>query len=408
MMLVRLAVRNIIGAGMRTWLNAVVLSLVLVAIIAAQALLKGMNEQTARAVIASECGAGQIWHPEYDPYDPLNLDRAHGRIPDRLSRLVNEEAAAPVLIVQGAVYPEGRIQPVIIKGIDPAQQVVDLPSRVLEEDIPEIPALIGTRMAKSAGLRQGDVFTLQWRDTHGTFDAQDARVVQVFRTPVQSIDRGQIWVPLKRMRQMTDIQDEATLLVVAQGSEAIFARDGAPAGPTGEANGPDGGGEKWIYRDQDFLLQDIRILIQSKMYGSMFIYAILLFLALLAVFDTQVFSIFKRQKEIGTMVALGMTRDDVVKLFTLEGLMSGLLAALLAAVYGIPLLWWFKRTGWHLPETTDSYGFAIGDVLYPIFSIDVVLGTGIVVLLLTALVSFLPTRRISRVDPTQALRGKVF
>ena len=61
------------GAGLRTWLNAAVLSLVFVFIIAAQALLKGMNEQTAQAVIASEYGAGQIWHAEYDPQvNPVN------------------------------------------------------------------------------------------------------------------------------------------------------------------------------------------------------------------------------------------------------------------------------------------------------------------------------------------------
>jgi ABC-type lipoprotein release transport system permease subunit len=390
MILLRLAVRNMLGAGMRTWLNAVVLSLVLVTIIAAQGLLKGMNEQTAQAVVASEYGGGQVWHPQYDPYDPLKLDQAHGRIPASMAAMVDEGTAAPVMIVQGAVYPKGRMQTILIKGIDPGQQVIDLPSRFLAQESDEIPALIGTRMANSTGYGMGDVFTLQWRDAHGTFDAQDARIVQVMRTPVQSIDKGQIWVPLERLRSMTDMENEATLLILAQG----YADD-ITVGP-------------WILRDQEYLLEDIRALIRSKMFGSMFVYAILLFLALLAVFDTQIFAIFKRQKEIGTLVALGMTRNEVVKLFTLEGVMSGFLAVVLAALYGIPLLSWFARTGWHLPETTDSYGFAIGDVLYPIFSTDVVLGTGVIVMLLIALVSFLPTRRIARVEPTLALRGKVF
>ncbi len=61
-------------------------------------------------------------------------------------------------------------------------------------------------------------------------------------------------------------------------------------------------------------------------------------MAMLAVFDTQVLSIFRRQKEIGTYVALGMTRGQVVKLFTIEGAMHSVLAALVGAVYGIPLL----------------------------------------------------------------------
>jgi ABC-type lipoprotein release transport system permease subunit len=403
MTLLRLAIRNLLGAGLRTWLNAVVLSLVLVAIITAQGLLKGMNEQTATAVIATECAGGQFWHPRYDPYDPLTLEDSHGAPPVAVQSLIDNGDATPILIVQGAIYPEGRFKPILIKGIDPAQSIVDYPSRLLEHQSAEIPVLIGTRMASSSGLETGDSFVLQWRDRNGTFDAQDAVVVDVVRTSVQSVDKGQVWVPLERLRSMTGVEAEATIVVVSKtAAEASGGRDELLSyGSTDPSN-------SWPFRDQTYLLRDIRLLIQSKMYGSMFIYAILLFLALLAVFDTQVFSVFKRQKEIGTLLALGMTRSSVARLFTLEGSMAGFLAAVLAAAYGTPFLVWFSRTGWRLPETTDEYGFAIGDVLYPIFSLDVVAGTAAVVLALTAVVSFLPTRRIARVDPTQALRGKVF
>jgi ABC-type lipoprotein release transport system permease subunit len=404
MTLLRLAIRNLLGAGMRTWLNALVLSLVIIAIITAQALLKGMNEQTARAAAETEYGGGQYWHPRYDPYDPLSLDEANGRPPSSIRSLVDQGLATPILVVQGAIYPEGRFKPILIKGIDPGQSIIDYPSHLLRTESEEIPAVIGTRMAASSGLSAGDVFVLQWRDQRGTFDAQDARVIQVIRSPVQSVDKGQIWVPIERLRRMTGAANAATIVVVASSP-----RLHADATPDLAADGAAlKQGENWPFRDREFLLRDIRVLIQSKMFGSMFVYAILLFLALLAVFDTQVFSIFKRQKEIGTLLALGMTRDDVVRLFTIEGSMSGVMAAILAAAYGSPLLAWFARVGWRLPETTDSYGFAIGDVLYPVFSVDVVLGTGTIILLLTALVSTLPTRRIARVEPTQALRGKVF
>lgn len=390
MTLVRLALRNLFGAGLRTGLNALVLSLVIVTIVAAQALLKGMNEQTARAVVATEYGGGQVWHPAYDPYDPLTLPDAHGPLPPGLQALADAGKAAPILAVQGAIYPDGRLQPVLLKGIDPQQTVVDLPTAVLAETSREIPVLIGARMADASGLAVGDVFVLQWRDTHGTFDAREARLVAVMRTPVQAVDKGQLWLPLSRLRGMTGMEGEATLVTVASGT----------ALPTDTA--------AWMPRDLDYLLADIRSLIRAKMLGSMFVYAILLMLALVAVFDTQVFAIFKRQREIGTLVALGMTRRMVAAVFTLEGALGGLLAGLLAAAYGVPLLAWFARTGWKLPEATDSYGYALGDVLYPVFSADVVLGTGLIVWALTAVVSYLPTRRIVRVRPTDALRGRVF
>lgn len=390
MMTLRLAVRNLLSAGLRTWLNAAVLSLVFLAILTAQALLKGMYEQTERAMVASEYGGGQFTHPAYDRYDPLTISEAHGEPTKPLRELLDQGRATATLIVQGTIYPGGRLQPVLLKGIDPAQKIVDLPSHLLADGGEEIPVLLGTRMAQGTGLKEGDVCTVQWRDRFGTFDAREARVAAVFRTQVQSIDRGQLWLPLERLQEMAEMPGEATLVTLAVGTTGQVAGDG------------------WLHMGLDDLLADIRNLVRSKMYGSMFVYAILVFLAMLAIFDTRVFAIFKRQREIGTLVAMGMTRVQVARLFTLEGVLNAMLALVLAGIYGWPLLGWFARTGWHLPETTDSYGYALGEVLYPVFGGQVVFETALIILILAAIVSFLPTRRITSVAPTDALRGRVF
>ena len=58
-MLLRLAWRNLVGAGMRTALNVVVLSITFVAIVGTLGLLEGFNRQTSRAMIEGEYGGGQ-------------------------------------------------------------------------------------------------------------------------------------------------------------------------------------------------------------------------------------------------------------------------------------------------------------------------------------------------------------
>lgn len=385
----RLAWRNLAGAGVRTWLNAVVLSLVFLSILTAQALLKGMYLQTERAMIASEYGGGQYSVPAYDRYDPLTISSAHGPVPGPLRALIQEGRAAELLLVTGSIYAGGRMQPVMMRGVDPGQAITDVPVAVLAEPSVEIPVVLGARMSQTTGLEPGDLCTLQWRDRHGTFDARRARVVDVFRTQVQSIDRGQLWLPLETLRAMVEMPGESTLVTVAPGTAALEA-------------------EGWSHHGLEELLADIRALVRSKMTGSLFVYAVLVFLAMLAIFDTRVFAIFKRQREIGTLVALGMTRAQVARLFTLEGIVNAFLALGLAAVYGWPLLGWFARSGWHLPETTDAYGYALGEVLYPVYAPEVIFPTAGIILLLAAIVSYLPTRRITSVAPTDALRGRVF
>ena len=213
-----LALKNLLGAGIRTWLNVIVLSFSFVAIIATQGLLEGMNDQVAQAMIDTEYGGGQYWQGSYDPYDPLTLKEAHGVVPPPIRAAIEKGDAAAVLIVQGSLYVHGRVRPVLIKGIDPGQTVIRLPSARLRPAPGEIPAIAGTRMAKSSGMGVGDFITLQWRDARGTFDAQDARIAEVFSTNVQSVDLNQVWIPLDTLRRFARMEDEATLIIIRPGS----------------------------------------------------------------------------------------------------------------------------------------------------------------------------------------------
>ena len=87
--------------------------------------------------------------------------------------------------------------------------------------------------------------------------------------------------------------------------------------------------------------------------------------------------------------------------------MHAVLAAAAATVYGLPLLTVVARTGFGLPQAADSFGYALGNRIFPVFSAGLVVGTTLLVLVVTTVVSYLPTRRIARLKPTDALRGKM-
>lgn len=112
MVILKLAYRNLVGGGLRTWLNALVLSFSFVLIIFTQGLYRGMDERVSRSMIEAEYGGGQYWQEHYDPYDPLTLQDAHAPIPGYLQDLIEQDRAMPILVIQGTMYPEGRIMPV--------------------------------------------------------------------------------------------------------------------------------------------------------------------------------------------------------------------------------------------------------------------------------------------------------
>lgn len=390
MLIFKLAFRNIVGAGIRTWLNVFVLSLAFVAIIWSQGLLEGMNKQVMDALIDMELGGGQYWHKVYDRYDPLTIDDAHGPLPHDLTDLIAKRKATPILIASGAVFPEGRVQSALLKGIDPRQRIIHIPSDVLQSpDTEIIPALIGGRMAGESRLKVGDEVTIRWRDIHGTFDAADIRIVFIMQTSVQSVDVNQIWLPIESLRAMMQAPGQATLVVLGKNIAPVPVPD-----------------KTWVFRDTDYLLKDLREFIKTKSLGSSIIYMLLLFMALLAIFDTQVLSVFRRRKEIGTLMALGLSRGKVIGLFTMEGAMHGVLALALGAAYGVPLLMISAARGLSLPKMMDNAGLAISDKLYPSYGAGLVLGTTVIVLVAVTIVSFLPTRKIADLNPTEALKGK--
>ncbi len=389
MIIPRLALRNLLGAGLKTWLNVVVLSFAFVIIIWMQGLYDGMGNQAKVATTDAEYGGGQYWQENYDPFDPLSIQDAHGVIPESLQAQIDKGFAAAVLISQATIYPEGRLHTIQMKGIDPAQSVVNLPTQFLDQEGEELPALIGTRMAKNTGLEIGDSVTVRWRDAKGTFDARDVKIIQIMKTMVPTVDQAQIWVPLAKLQSLTRMENEASLVIFAKDTEEFPQTSG------------------WIHKDMDFLLKDINYLVKTKKVGGSVVFFILLALAMLAIFNTQVLSIFRRRKEMGTLMSMGMTRGKLIRLFTLEGAMHSVLAVIVGAIYGTPLLLWSAKKGMAMPASVDDYGIALGEVLLPEYGAGLIIGTTILVLLVTTLVSFMPTRKISKLKPTDALRGKM-
>ena len=296
---------------------------------------------------------------------------------------------APILITQASIYPGGRIMSILLKGIEPSQQFSELPTGILLEEYEEVPAIIGVNMARDSKLEIGDVMTVRWRDVDGTFDATEVKILDIFRSNVPSVDNAQIWIPIERLREMTQMPGQATMLVTNQD----YTWQGEEKG--------------WILRDHEYLLKEMSEMIKMKKVGGSIFYIILMLLAMLAIFDTQVLSIFRRQKEIGTYMAMGMTRGQVVRLFTVEGAMHSILAVVLGAIPGIPILIWLARAGYSMPAGADSMGLPIAETIYPAYSIGLILSVMLLVIATTTIVSYLPSRKITKMNPTEAIKGKL-
>jgi ABC-type lipoprotein release transport system permease subunit len=389
MLAIKLAFKNLMGAGLRTWLNVSVLSFAFVVIIFYNGMIDGWNRQSRIDTQAWETGEGQFWHPEYDRYDAFTIQDSHKPLSAEILSEIAKKTLVPELIAQATAFPQGRAQGVILRGIDPGQTILKIPTATLTESDDVDYAIIGKRMAESSKLGIGDKLLIRWRDKNGTFDAREIQIASIFNCDVPTVDKGQIYLRLEVLEKMMGMENEATLLVT--GKDFVY----------NDLNG-------WEFKDQGFLLADMDKIIQTKKAGGTIIEGLLLIIALIAIFDTQVLSIFRRQKEIGTYIALGMTRSQVVGIFTVEGAAHSILAALLGAVYGIPLFMLINKSGIPMGLAKDiNTDLPIAEAIYPYYSLQLIIITIILVVISATIVSYMPARRISKMQPTDALKGKL-
>ena len=388
-MLLKLALKNLLGARLRTILNVFVTAFSFFMILLTLGMYDGMLHHAKNVTIDTEIAGGAYWHPKYDPLDPMSYEDAHSKLPSDIQLLVDQKKAFPVLVSQASIYPGGRIMPAILKGIPPDQSIVNMPTQALEGiNDGTIPVLIGKGMAKDSKLEVGDSFTIRWMDADQTYDADEGTVVYIMDTENFKLDMGHVWVPLNVAQSMLEMKEEATYVTYAKGL----------------SNNVNSG--EWIFRDVNYLVQDMEAIIEADKPGAQIMFMILLALAAMGIFNAQVLSIFRRGKEIGTLMALGMTRSRVVGLFTIEGGLNAALATIMMVILFGPILWYFGSKGIPLPLDYSEMGLIIAKRLIPIYSMSLIVSTMLLVSAIVLIVSYIPSRKITYMKPTDALRGK--
>ncbi len=284
--------KNLIGAGMRTWLNVFVTAVSFFMIIFISGMYDGMRSHAKQVTIDTEVAGGAYWHPKYDPLDPFSYEDAHGIPPKEIRDLIKNEKAFSILVSQASIYPNGRMIPVIMKGIESTQSIINLPTQSLMKEADGlIPVLMGSSMANYTKLKVGDTFAIRWLDANRTYDADEGVIVYIMETENFKVDMGTIWIPLARAQTMLDMKNEATYITFAKNISTVQEN------------------ENWIYRDVNYLMRDMEAMIAADEPNARIMYAILLALAGMGIFNSQILSIFRRRKEIGTLMAIGMTRS---------------------------------------------------------------------------------------------------
>ena len=125
-MIFSIAWKNFTRQGIRAVLNVLVTALAMIAVVFNISLYNGFQAQATRNMILTDVAGGHYRSPDFDILTPTEWEDNTFKVPDELKPLSSSQKAE-VLVQQGQLYPNRRLYPVQLRGIDIDQTLLDLP-----------------------------------------------------------------------------------------------------------------------------------------------------------------------------------------------------------------------------------------------------------------------------------------
>jgi putative ABC transport system permease protein len=125
-------------------------------------------------------------------------------------------------------------------------------------------------------------------------------------------------------------------------------------------------------------------------------------LMLLGVANTMLMSVLERTREVGTMMAVGVTRRSVTALFLLEALVLGVFGALGGSLLTLSLTSALAHKGLTITPPNASMPIHI----FPFVTSGFTVGIVLVAVVGAVLFALYPAMRASRLRPVEALAGR--
>lgn len=404
--LLRLALRSLLRNRRRSIITLGAVALGVAVVIFAHGFGDGLKQMLIMTQIDNRLGAIQIHKKGYlDAREaaPLELD-----LDDPAAIIAKVKAVPGVVAVSprirfGAILTDGRSSSIVMgEAIDPAQELAVCPGRTADLDKETghfISAetlrggILGRQLALAFGAKPGSSLTLSASGREGAVNALDLDVTGVTRGASSIFEsKRSLVVPLAYAQGLLQMDGRVTELAVRVDD---LERVPEVAAALGQILGPDLEVSTW----QEVMpyLRDMVNRLGIILNG---VSAVLFFIVIFGVVNTMLMNVYERVREIGTMLAVGVRRSQVLALFLFEAATIGLVGGAGGVVLGLTVTWLSAVRGVSLTPP----GGVFQQIVHPVARLDLAAAALVVAVLGGLLAAAWPARKASLMNPVDALR----
>ncbi|MFZ4537487.1 ABC transporter permease [Propionivibrio sp.] len=359
-----LAARNIARQRRRSAFALAAIAFGVAALIIANGFIDWIIFKHRETTITSQFGHIQVTRKGYfkegmaDPFGYLLPKRSP--VQDAIEKLPEFRALGRRLSFSGLVSKGDETVSFIAEGVEPDQELVlssslriPIGSNLSTDDPKGI--ILGLGLAANIGVDVGDTVVLVANTAKGGINAVECRVRGLFATMSKAYDDVALRVPLSTAQRLLKV-DGAHVW-------ALLLNDTDQAGSTLRNLRERFAKEDLVFTEwielADFHVKAVSLL--AKQAGVMRV--IIAVIIVLSIFNTMMMSVMERTGEIGTAMALGLTRRSILRMILVEGAMLGTIGGLLGLALGTLLAWVISSIGIPMPPPPgQSWGF-MGEVM---------------------------------------------
>lgn len=407
MVLTKIAWRSIWRSKLRSAVVIFAIASGLLGGLFSSAWMNGMAKQRVENTFSYETGHMQLHHPGYA--ENKDVKKTISDVDAKLHELLDYpgiKAVTKRILVTGMSATANKNMGVNIVGVDPDKekdvfkiyQRIDSASGSFFGTGKKNSIVISKALAKELKAKLKSKIVLTFQDYNGEITGAAFKVVGLYKTDNNPWDKMHVFVrneDLSRVLEIPENKVHEIVMVLDDFEQAETMVTGL------QTKFPDDKVEDWAE------ISPYLSLMSGYMDTMMGLFMVIILGALgFGIVNTMLMVVLERTKELGMLMAIGMTRKRVFIMIMLETIFLALVGAFIGELISMLVINYFNKSGIDLSfvgEGMESVGYAA--MTYPVLEAYRYIQITVLVFLTAVIASIYPAIKALKLHPAEAIRS---
>ncbi len=366
-------------------------------------LVTGMMTSYIATAINNETSHIQVHHPDFQEEKEAKYFFENGsQLIDKISAVEGIKAVTSRSLTNAMIASGKGGRGVQLYGVQPEQEqnITKVSSKMVEGTY--FPKkrnclVISKRLSEKLKVKLRSKLVLTFQDLEGNIASGAFRVVGIFDTGNNMFDDNKAFIrqsDMNKLLQNDGISHELAILINEGADVDSLTKMIAADFPAMKVQS---------YKE----IAPELVLFQSQIKMTSQIYMVIFMLALIfGIINTMLMAVLERMRELGMLMAIGMSKVRVFFMVMIETIMLGVVSAPIGLLAGYWTISYFNKNGLDLFFFSEDAlkQFGMSKLIYPFLETDVYVQLAIAVLITALLASIYPALKAIRLKPVQAIR----